>query len=51
MAIGIVGVIVYTHWRTAVAEEDAEQLIDRLSDKLHDLETGSPHPATRLPVV
>jgi hypothetical protein len=41
MAIGIVGVIVYTHWRTTVADEDAEQLIDRIGDRLHELESGS----------
>lgn len=51
VAIGIVGVIVYTQWRTAVAEEDAEQIIDRLSDRLHELESGSPKSPSDVPVV
>lgn len=47
VAIGIFGVIVYTQWRTAVAEEDAEQLMDRLSERLHELEADTSHKGPR----
>ena len=51
MAIGIVGVIVYTHWRTSVAEEDAEHLIDRIGDRLMELESGSSQTVRHSPAI
>lgn len=41
IALGVMGVLIYTQLRDAQAEDDVQALIDRITDNLQDLEHGS----------